>query len=77
MHAEFPDLPIVILTMHGDEALRQEAVAAAAGFITKDVSMQEVVKTVTEAAGGDVALDRAGGHDPRRVETAPTALRHH
>jgi two-component system, NarL family, response regulator DegU len=57
IHADFPDLPIVILTMHGDEALRAEAVAAgASGFLTKDVSMQEVVATITEAAGDDVAL---------------------
>ena len=28
VHAEFPDLPIVILTMHGDDALRRDAVAA-------------------------------------------------
>src|SRR5580700_7968174 len=57
VHAEQPDLPIVILTMHGDEALRRDAVAAGAtGFLTKDASMQEVVSTVTQAAGGDVAL---------------------
>src|SRR5580704_9301399 len=44
VHAEQPDLPIVILTMHGDDALRRDAVAAGAtGFLTKDVSMQEVV----------------------------------
>src|SRR6476619_5322057 len=24
-HADYPDLPIVILTMHGDEALRKDA----------------------------------------------------
>ena len=43
--------------MHGDEALRQErSTAGATGFLTKDVSMQEVVSTVTQAAGGDVAL---------------------
>ena len=43
--------------MHGDDALRRDAVAAGAtGFLTKDVSMQEVVTTVTQAAGGDVAL---------------------
>ena len=30
VHAEFPDLPIVILTMHGDEALRRDAVEAGA-----------------------------------------------
>src|SRR5690242_4806639 len=57
LHAELPDLPVVILTMHGDEALRVEAVeAGASGFITKDVSMQEVVATITAVAGGEVAL---------------------
>ena len=57
LHADYPDLPIVILTMHGDEALRKEAVTAgAAGFLTKDVSMQEVVETVIQVGGGDVAL---------------------
>ena len=57
LHAELPDLPIVILTMHGDEVLRRDAVdAGASGFLTKDVSMQEVVTTVTQAAGGDVNL---------------------
>jgi two-component system, NarL family, response regulator DegU len=57
LHGELPDLPIVILTMHGDEALRRDAVeAGASGFLTKDVSMHEVVTTVTLAAGGDVNL---------------------
>ena len=57
IHADLPDLPIVIITMHGDEALRRDAVSAgAAGFLTKDVSMQEVVATITQAAGSDIAL---------------------
>jgi len=57
IHADLPDLPIVIITMHGDEALRRDAVnAGAAGFLTKDVSMQEVVATITQAAGTEVAL---------------------
>jgi DNA-binding NarL/FixJ family response regulator len=57
IHDDLPDLPIVIITMHGDEALRRDAVnAGAAGFLTKDVSMQEVVSTITQAAGGEVAL---------------------
>jgi len=57
IHDDLPDLPIVIITMHGDEALRRDAVnAGAAGFLTKDVSMQEVVATVSQAAGGEVAL---------------------
>jgi two-component system, NarL family, response regulator DegU len=57
LHGDLPDLPIVILTMHGDDALRREALAAGAtGFLTKDVSMQEVVATVTQVGGGDVNL---------------------
>ena len=57
IHDEFPAIPVVIITMHGDEELRRDAVnAGAVGFLTKDVSMQEVVATITEAAGGDIAL---------------------
>src|SRR5580765_1378384 len=57
IHDDHPNLPIVIITMHGDEALRRDAVnAGASGFLTKDVSMQEVVATITQAAGGEVAL---------------------
>jgi DNA-binding NarL/FixJ family response regulator len=57
LHRDLPDLPIVVLTMHGEAALRREAIeAGATGFLTKDVSMQDVIMTVLEAAGGDVAL---------------------
>ena len=57
IHAAAPDLAVVVLTMHGEERLRKEAIdAGAAGFLTKDVSMTEVVRTVRDAAGGDVAL---------------------
>ena len=57
IHDAQPDLPIVVLTMHGEDSQRREALAAGAtGFLTKDVSMQDVVRTVHQAAGGDVAL---------------------
>src|SRR5262245_60523710 len=57
IHAASPDLPIVVLTMHGEDAQRREALdAGATGFLTKDVAMQDVVRTVHQAAGGDVAL---------------------
>ena len=57
IHAVTPDLPIVVLTMHGEASQRQEALeAGATGFLTKDVSMQDVVRTVHQAVGGDVAL---------------------
>ncbi|GIU87659.1 MAG TPA: response regulator transcription factor [Candidatus Tectomicrobia bacterium] len=57
LHRALPDLPIVVLTMHGEAMLRREAIeAGAAGFLTKDSSMQDVIRVVLEAAGGDVAL---------------------
>jgi DNA-binding NarL/FixJ family response regulator len=57
LHRALPELPIVVLTMHGEAALRREAIeAGAAGFLTKDSSMQEVIKLVLQAAGGEVAL---------------------
>jgi DNA-binding NarL/FixJ family response regulator len=57
IHAANADLPVLMLTMHGEDSQRREAiVAGASGFLTKDASMQDVVRTVQQAAGGDVAL---------------------
>jgi DNA-binding NarL/FixJ family response regulator len=57
IHERQPQLPIVVLTMHDEQSLRHEAIeAGAAAFLTKDCSMQEVVKTVFATAGGDVGF---------------------
>jgi len=57
IHARQPELPIVILTMHDEQALRLEAIeAGAAAFLTKDSSMQDVVQTVFATAGGDIGF---------------------
>jgi DNA-binding NarL/FixJ family response regulator len=57
IHSRQPQLPIVMLTMHGEEALRQEAIAAgASAFLTNDCSMQEVVETVVQTAGGEITF---------------------
>lgn len=57
LHAIAPELPIVVLTMHGEDALRREVLeAGASGFLTKDTSMVEVVDVVRRTAGGDLAL---------------------
>jgi DNA-binding NarL/FixJ family response regulator len=57
IHAAMPAVPIVVLTMHGEVSQRRDAIAAgAAGFLTKDVAMQDLVRTVVEVAAGDVAL---------------------
>jgi DNA-binding NarL/FixJ family response regulator len=54
LHAAHPDLPIVVLTMHDEEALREEALrAGASAFLTKDSSMQEVVATAIATAAGE------------------------
>jgi DNA-binding NarL/FixJ family response regulator len=54
LHAAHPDLPIVVLTMHDEEAQREEALrAGASAFLTKDSSMQEVVATAIATAAGE------------------------
>jgi two-component system, NarL family, response regulator DegU len=54
LHAAYPELPIVVLTMHDEEALREEALrAGASAFLTKDSSMQEVVATAIATAAGE------------------------
>jgi DNA-binding NarL/FixJ family response regulator len=62
LHAAHPDLPIVVLTMHDEEALREEALRAGArAFLTKDSSMQEVVATVmATVAGQELSPELAG-----------------
>ncbi|HEX4492170.1 MAG TPA: response regulator transcription factor [Acidimicrobiia bacterium] len=54
VHAAHPDLPIVVLTMHDEDALREEAVrAGASAFLSKDSSMQQVVSTAIATAAGE------------------------
>ena len=54
LHGAYPDLPIVVLTMHDEEALREEALrAGASAFLTKDSSMQDVVATAIATAAGE------------------------
>jgi two-component system, NarL family, response regulator DegU len=62
VHAAHPDLPIVVLTMHDEDALREEALrAGASAFLTKDSSMQEVVATaIATAAGEALSAELAG-----------------
>jgi DNA-binding NarL/FixJ family response regulator len=57
IHARQPNLPIVMLTMHSEQALRKDAIdAGASAFLTKESSLQEVVDTVVKTAGGDIAF---------------------
>ena len=54
LHAAHPELPIVVLTMHDEDSLREEALrAGASAFLTKDSSMQQVVATAIATAAGE------------------------
>ena len=73
VHAAYPDLPIVVLTMHDEEALREEALrAGASAFLTKDSSMQEVVATaIATAAGEALSAELASSILSELAPTAP------
>jgi DNA-binding NarL/FixJ family response regulator len=57
LHEHLPDIPVVILTMHADREVLARAIrAGAAGYLVKDCSTDEVVRTVRLAASGETAL---------------------
>lgn len=56
IHRHRPDLPVIILTAHADQALEREAVAAgASGFIAKGGGLQELVDTLIEVVQPQLA----------------------
>ena len=57
LHEHLPDIPVVILTMHADREVLARAIrAGAAGYLVKDCSTDDVVRTVRLAANGETAL---------------------
>ncbi|TML88773.1 MAG: response regulator transcription factor [Actinobacteria bacterium] len=57
LHDHLPEIPVVILTMHSDREVLARAIrAGAAGYLVKDCSTDEVVRTVRLAANGETAL---------------------
>jgi len=76
LHAAHPDLPIVVLTMHDEDALREEALrAGASAFLTKDSSMQDVVATaIATAAGEALSAGLASSILTELTAPAPTAV---
>jgi two-component system response regulator DegU len=57
LHEHLPDIPVVILTMHADREVLARAIrAGASGYLVKDCSTDEVVRTVRLAANGETAL---------------------
>jgi len=52
-----PAVQVVILTMHADKGVLDRAIrAGAVGYLVKDCTMEEVVRTVRQAASGDTNL---------------------
>ena len=48
---------VVILTMHADKGVLDRAIrAGAVGYLVKDCTMEEVVRTVQQAASGETSL---------------------
>ncbi|OAE50103.1 DNA-binding response regulator [Achromobacter mucicolens] len=75
-----PALPILVLTMHGEQQYAVQAIkAGAAGYLTKDSASEELVQAVRKVAGGgrylsqslaeSIAFDRYG-----HAESLPHAL---
>jgi DNA-binding NarL/FixJ family response regulator len=57
LHEHLPEIPVVILTMHADREVLARAIrAGACGYLVKDCSTDEVVRTVRLAASGETAL---------------------
>ncbi len=54
MHARWPDLRVLVLTMHGDpETVRQALAAGAAGYLVKGALSRELVDAIRAVARGD------------------------
>lgn len=53
----FPDIRVVMLTMHADqEVLAQAMRVGASGYLVKDCSTEEIANAIRDVAGGKTAL---------------------
>ena len=60
LRARFPDLSILILTVHEDEALLREAMkAGASGYVLKRAAESELVSAIGVVRRGDLYVDPA------------------
>lgn len=57
IRARVPEVDVVILTMHSDEAVMTDALrAGAAGYLVKDCTSDEIVAIIEAVASGDASL---------------------
>lgn len=59
IRAEYPKVPILVVTMHGEQQYAARAIkAGAAGYLTKDSAADELVRAVRKVAMGGRFLSR-------------------
>ncbi len=73
----FPDLRILVLTLHEDEALLKEAIkAGAAGYVLKRAAEAELISAIQVILRGDLYIDpsmiRGLLGEPRPIPAPPT-----
>ncbi len=57
LHRSHPELPVVMLTMHGDAPTLTHAIrAGASGYLLKDARIHEVADAIRAASRGETAL---------------------
>jgi two-component system, NarL family, invasion response regulator UvrY len=69
LRAEFPHVPVLIVSMHpADQFARRMIAAGAIGYVTKDTDPAELVRAVTLALKGQryLAVDAGAGEPPPR-----------
>lgn len=77
IHQQFPEVRVVMLTMHADQSVIAEALrAGASGYLVKDCSTDEIAEAVRMAANDDATLSPALAtamlDEVRRIEPEPT-----
>ena len=69
IHAQWPEVSIVVLTMHAEDTLKAEALrAGAAAFLTKDSAMHELVATVGAVTRGETMSSEVAAQIVREFE---------
>jgi DNA-binding NarL/FixJ family response regulator len=58
LHERFPNIKILILTVHEDEALLREAIrSGASGYILKHAAEKELIEAIKHVVSGDMFVD--------------------
>jgi two-component system response regulator NreC len=73
----YPDLKILILTIHKDDALLREAIkSGAAGYILKQAAESELISAIQIVMRGDMYVDPSMLRSLIEEKSSPTDVRH-